>query len=141
MNIHLDIGQLAAIVLASLALATVAYQHIVEINTIKVKLGIVWDFLMRRGKAESVFGGWAETNSPIRINETGRKAVEPLLKDVKEHLATIKRSMTDAERMFEIEHVFGERLLYEVCLPNKMALGACLFLLVEAIKEDEAEVT
>lgn len=122
-------------VVAFLAIAGVFYHTVTKIATMELKVDTIWTFLLKRGVAETVQGGFATMNSPLLINERGLSAMKPLIPDLKLFAKTLKRKMSDGEIMMTIERKFGERLFKEVCIPNNMHLGACLVVALAIVKQ------
>ena len=125
---------IAGIVMSGISLLSVIYLAGVKIATLQVKVDTMWSFTLRRAQSEAVATGFATMNSPIMITDEAAKLVEPILGPLVE-LYKRCNGMDDASFAIEIERNLGDRLLREVCIPNKLFLGACLFIAIETVKK------
>jgi hypothetical protein len=101
-----------------------------------VKVDTLWSFVIDRGRLEARDKGYMEKNSPLILTEAGIKAVEPIMPVVIEFC----RSHPGIDKMGEDElastlvKYFEQKLLDEVCEPSHIYLGACIVMLIEALK-------
>ena len=111
-----------------------------DIATIKERVEVIWEFLMRRALSEAVKIGVATINSPVKIDPEACK----WFGDMEAGLRALYEQFTgfsDAQMMLEIERRFGEKILKEVCLPHGLFAGACLFIALEVAKRANAAET
>ena len=74
--------------------------------------------------------------NPLILTDAGLRAVAPILPEVKafceSHPSLVAMSESDLE--MELVRTFRQRLLEEVCEPNKIYMGACIVMLIEALR-------
>jgi hypothetical protein len=109
----------------------------VKMATLTVKVDTMWQFTMRRAVSEAVSGELMVRNSPLEITAKGYAAILPLADDLAKHFKLAALTLEDNDLALEIERAFGERILLEVCIPNNLALGACLLLAIEAVRKHD----
>lgn len=125
--------------LIAIALALVSYiiAGIVWGSAITVKVDTLWAFLLQRGKVEAIEKGYGKLNSPFTIN--------PDIKDWLLGLAITKEIAqycynnsfkTEYDKAYAIERKFGERLVSEICVPKNVNKGACLVMILEALRKE-----
>lgn len=99
------------------------------------KLNVVWGFLMNRAIGEAVQKNIATFNSPVVVSEEAKKWMAGMASQLRDFYAKLGRRMSEWELALEIERVYGDRILKEVCIPNNLSQGACLLIAVEVSKE------
>ena len=129
-----DVAAWASVAMSLFSLASVFYFVGVKLATLQVKVDTMWEFTLRRGKSEAVKDGLAVMNSPVKATPEALKLIAPLAPALREAFAQIGGSASDADLAAKIEYRLGDRMLHEVCIPNRMAMGACLFLAIEYLK-------
>lgn len=93
-----------------------------------------WSFLMRRAQSEAVEKRYA-TIAPTLVIDKASYDIFPAelrLKMVKALGAHI--DMADGAFMLEIERQFGDEMLQQVCIPNNLHAGACLYIAADMIR-------
>lgn len=107
-----------------------------QLSAITVKVDTMWDFMMDRAKVEATLRGLMKHESPLTLTPEGRRIIEPLLPEVTEfcHNHPNLNQMTEDELEIELAHTFRQRLLEEVCEPNGIYMGACIVMLMEALR-------
>ena len=126
---------LASVVMSGVSLLSVIYFAGVKLATLQVKVDTMWAFTLRRAQSEAVITGMATVNSPIMITEDAKKLVDPILGSLVTLYRSCSPSISDQDFAIEIARNLGDRLLHEVCIPNKLSLGACLFIAIETVKQ------
>ncbi len=101
----------------------------------ETKLNVVWGFLMNRAIGEAVQKNIATFNSPVIISEEAKRWMSGIADQLRDFYVRLGRRMTEWELALEIERVYGDRILKEVCIPNNLSQGACLLIAVEVSKE------
>lgn len=101
----------------------------------ETKLNVVWGFLMNRAIGEAVQKNIATFNSPVVISDEAKKWMAGIAEELKVFYARLGRRMSEWELAMEIERLYGERILKEVCIPNSLSQGACLLIAIEVAKE------
>jgi hypothetical protein len=101
-----------------------------------VKVDTLWSFVIDRGKLEAKDRGFMQSNSPLTLTEAGKRAIAPILPTVtdfcKEHPEM--STMNEDELASLLVKQFEPQLVKEVCEPNHIYLGACIVLLMEALR-------
>lgn len=103
---------------------------------LQLQVDTLWSFLVRRGQAEAVRTGIATLNSPIVMGEEAKGWMVHMAPELRELRIKLGTKINDEQLAFEIEKVFGERILKEVCIPHGLMLGACLQIAVAVAKEE-----
>lgn len=101
----------------------------------ETKLNVVWGFLMNRAIGEAVQKNIATFNSPVVISEEAKRWMAGMADQLREFYAKLGRRLSEWELALEIERMFGEQILKEVCIPNHLSQGACLLIAIEVAKE------
>jgi hypothetical protein len=101
-----------------------------------VKVDTLWSFVIDRGRLEARDKGYMEKNSPLILTEAGIKAVEPIMPVIVEFCQTHPGigEMEEDELASTLVKYFEQKLLDEVCEPSHIYLGACIVMLIEALK-------
>lgn len=99
------------------------------------KMSTVWSFLMNRAIGEAVQKNIATFNSPVVVSEEAKKWMAGMADQLRDFYAKLGRRLTEWELALEIERVFGEKILKEVCIPNSLSQGACLLIAIEVAKD------
>ena len=111
----------------------------VKLATAAVKTDTMWDFMMDRARLEARERGFVVKNSPLVLTEQGLAAIAPILPAVRayceEHPDIAMMSIYELE--IELAKTFRHRLLEEVCEPNHIYMGACLVMLIEALRLEQ----
>ncbi len=102
---------------------------------LELKVETMWDFLMRRGKAEAVRSGMATLNSPIIFTQEAMGWM-PELEDELHAINVRLGGASDAQLALEIEKTLGDRILKEICIPRGIMMGACIQLAVAIAKNE-----
>ena len=101
-----------------------------------VKVETTWDFIMDRARIEARQGGYVKRESPLVLTERGKQAIAPIVPEVaqfcRQHPEFNGMSISQLE--IELARVFRHKLAEEVCEPNHIYMGACMVLLIEALK-------
>jgi hypothetical protein len=126
---------LAVVSLATsmLAFAKVFFDITKTIVALQVKVDTMWNFTLRRGISEVVINDLGKVNSPIVFTEKAVEVIAPLAQKLRDFYDKLK-PIDDNELFIRIEQEFGQLLLYEICIPHALHLGACLVIAVEAAK-------
>lgn len=130
---------LAAYVALGVAIASGVYQFVLfstKFARLTLQVETMWSFLVRRGQAEAVRSGIATLNSPIVMGEEAKGWMAHMASELRELRIKLGTKINDEQLAFEIEKVFGERILKEVCIPHGLMLGACLQIAVAVAKEE-----
>ena len=133
------IAALVSLVASAVALGKIFFSINYAIASIQVKVDTMWLFTLRRGTGEAVMQGFATINSPIVFTVEAGEIINPMictLQMLYHDLAPIN----DDDLAVEIEQAFGEQLLKDICIPNKMSMGACLVLAVAAAKGEVSAI-
>lgn len=133
-----DVAAWASVAMSLFSLASVFYFVGVKLATLQVKVDTMWEFTLRRGKSEAIRDGLAVMNSPIKPKPEALGLMEPIADDLRA-ISAKAGAVSDADLAALIEHHLGDKMLHKVCIPNKMALGACLFLAIEYLKRMQAQ--
>lgn len=115
------------------------FQMSTKYAKLELKVDTMWEFLMRRGKAEAVRSGMAQLNSPIVFNAESMTWMDPFKPELQRFYAAFLKENpkpTDMQLSFEIEKTFGDRILKEICIPKGIMLGACLQLAIAVAKNE-----
>ncbi len=123
MELHSWINSLAS----GLAVLGVLWLAAVKITRLEVKVDTMWAIAMKRALAEGIEAGLIKMNSPVRL-EAHSQELFAHLADELEEFGKKNSKLTESNLMLEIEREFGQRLLREVCLPNKLPFGVCLLI-------------
>lgn len=101
-----------------------------------VKIDTTWDFLIRRSIAEATAKGLGTLNSPLIIDDEARALFsEPLQNSLRAWFEALARpNISDRDLFIEIERVFGDQILQEVCNPNKLNSGECILIAVSIVR-------
>jgi hypothetical protein len=108
----------------------------VRIAELASKGSTVWEFLMRRALSSTIMEGGATMNSPVVFDpkyDPLKKLFEPMAEQLRLFYKGLK-PMKDTEAMLAIEGQFGSRITSEICIPEKVANGVCLFVALEVAK-------
>lgn len=114
-----------------------------DLSEIKERLGVIelkanttWNFIMDRAAIEARERGWMVKKSPLTLNEEGLAAIAPILPTVKAWCNTRPEitSMTKDELEVTLASVFRDQLREEICEPNGIYMGACIVILIEALR-------
>jgi hypothetical protein len=96
----------------------------------------MWEFTMDRARLEAKERGFMVKNSPLTITEKGLTALIPIMPAVREFCENnpgiVKLQEDDLELI--LARTFRHRLSEEVCEPNGIYMGACLVMLIEALR-------
>lgn len=110
-----------------------------RISKLEDRVDVLWKFLIERGVAEAIHKGIAKRNSPIEIDPTASEWITPLMEDLKRIVTQQKKPLSESSWAHEIEKHFGKRIVNEVCVPNGISAGACLVILIDALRKLEPE--
>jgi hypothetical protein len=112
----------------------------VKLGQIEVKVDTMWEFQMRRGESELVTRGFGRKKSPLVVSKEAmdlyNNGIAPELQKFYKELPH-KNKITDNDLALKIENKFGERILTEVAIPNKLNLGGCLLIAVAVAKSKD----
>ena len=101
-----------------------------------VKVETTWDFIMDRARIEARQGGFVKRESPLMLTELGKQAIAPIVPEVvqfcRQHPEFNNMSISQLE--IELARVFRHKLAAQICEPNHIYMGACMVLLIEALK-------
>lgn len=128
------VSAVAAVVASMLSLLSVFYFGAVKLTTIQVKVDTMWNFMMRRATSEAVKSGFGTLNSPFMAKASVIRVVEPILSPMKDFYEADGKSLTDNDLALEVEKRWGDVILKEVCIPNQFSMGACLVLIISALR-------
>lgn len=128
-----DVAAWASVAMSLFSLASVFYFVGVKFATLQVKVDTMWEFTLRRGKSEAIRDGLAVMNSPIKPKPEALELMAPLADELRA-VSAKSGVVSDADLAAQIEMSLGDKMLHKICIPNRMALGACLFLAVEYLK-------
>lgn len=104
-------------------------------SSTETKLNVVWGFLMNRAIGEAVQKNIATFNSPVIVSEEAKKWMDGMANQLRDFYAKLGRRMSEWELALEIERVYGDRILKEVCIPNGLSQGACLLIAIEVARD------
>ena len=110
----------------ALTLIGVVWRASAQISEMKLKVDTLWDYVIRRGRAEGLHAGALAQNSPITITPDARRWFEGLAGDLHAWYQKAGRGLADRELYVALEKQFGERITNEVCVPHRVHAGACL---------------
>jgi hypothetical protein len=101
-----------------------------------VKVDTLWSFVIDRGRLEARDRGYMEKNSPLVLTDAGMRAVEPIMPVVTEFCLSHPgiNAMSEDELASTLVQYFEKKLIEEVCEPSNIYLGACIVMLIEALK-------
>ncbi|SRR5258706_11710698 len=108
-----------------------------RLGQISIKVETLWDFIIRRAKAEFVQKGFGFINSPLQLSAESLAAIQPfVLRVVPFYVDLLKRrpDITEKELFLEFEQTFGDELIQTICIPYNLNAGACVILLIEGCK-------
>lgn len=109
-----------------MALLAILWVAAVKLTRLEVKVETMWGFLMKRAVVEGVERGMLAVNSPVRLEPHSAEMFEHLSEDLREFGKEFRSKEVDLA--LEIEKKFGDRLLHEICIPNKLSFGVCLII-------------
>jgi len=132
-----EIEALAAVVTSAISILSVVYFGSVKLATLQVKVDTMWEFTLRRAKAEAVHLGLATLNSPLVVHPRAKEIFGEILNDLRDAYKQLGPSVTDEEMALKFEQLFGDRLLKEVCIPCGMHMGACLVLAIQVLRDED----
>lgn len=106
-------------------------------SAMEVKLNIIWDFLIKRALSEALSKGIVTMNSPPVLASTAPHDWFGPIKDAlhawwKE---TGQKIGDDAKATFAIQAKWGQWIYDNVCLPQKLTSGECLWAALLVAKE------
>ena len=127
------VAALASLCVSLLTLAKLIFGVTSTIAAIQVKVDTMWAFTLRRGTGEAVMQGFATINSPVVFTVKAKEIIAPMIQTL-EMLYNEMKPIADDDLAIEIEQAFGDKLLQDICIPNKMSMGACLVIAVAAAK-------
>lgn len=121
-------GVIVGIIIAISSMCVTSYGVIWRQAQLELKVDLIWDFLIKRAMAEAVHVGAATMNSPLVIKEETREWFKDITPELQEfyHLKGFK--LTDQALALEIERIWGEKILKDICIPYKLHQGACLII-------------
>lgn len=120
------------------ALAGWMWKMAVQFGRIEFKCDTMWDFTMRRAMVEAINKGVIEMNSPISVPMATRSWYAHMEHELREWWHSRGRHLKERDQFIDCENRFGERIMREVCLPQKLNVGACIIAAIEIAKlEDE----
>lgn len=130
-----DFVSLASLAVSLAALAKVFFGVAHKLASIEVKVDTMWDFTLRRARSEAVVRGFADINSPITFTAVAEELIAPFAESLRDLYSSLGGpKIGDTELAVEIEVLFGQRLLNEICIPHNLYMGTCLILAIEAAK-------
>ncbi len=134
LNISLsEVVAVISLLMSMVALFKVFYSIGQTLATLQLKVDTMWDFTLRRAKSEAVAQGWATINSPLVFTEKAVAVIAPLMEPLRELYEKLG-PISDTDLAIEIERLFGNQILNEICIPNHLYMGACLLIAIEAAK-------
>jgi hypothetical protein len=125
-----EIGALAASAVALLSVAGLVF----KLGALSTKVDTMWEFQMRRALSEGIQRGIVQVNSPAIVVPEALEWMQGMADELRQFYDSIGKRLTDTELAIEIERRFGERILHEVCIPNKLYQGVCLIIAAEVAK-------
>lgn len=147
-----QLGILVGVLTGLLSLASVVYLAGVKMSALqasiacllgldvttaelRVKVDTLWDFLMRRAKAEAVQVGWGAMGSPIHLTTAGFEMIRPFLnKFLPVYAELVARNASEQEVWMTLENRFGDEIIEQICIPGKVSAGACMIAIIESCK-------
>ena len=101
-----------------------------------VRVDTLWSFVIDRGRLEARDRGFMEKNSPLILTDAGIKAVAPIMPVIIDFCVTHPGigEMTEDQLASTLVQYFEKKLIEEVCEPSNIYLGACIVMLIEALK-------
>jgi len=112
-------------------------EEVERMTRIEVHVETLWDFHIRRSMVEATNRGLGTLNSPFVMTEDAMSMGESLKDDLLDWYAdyvTKVPNSNDRDLFIEIERVFGERLIREMCMPNKIQEGTCILIAIALMK-------
>ena len=107
-----------------------------DISSLKIRVDTLTDCLLRRAISEGINKGIITQNSPIAITEQGREYFSEELKiELKNYYKTTGYLLSYKELFLEIERIFGERILKEICIPHNLYASSCVLAAIEIARE------
>lgn len=121
-----DFGIIIGIVIALCSMCVTSYGVIWRQAQLELKVDLIWNFLDKRAIAEAVHSGAATMNSPLLIKDETREWFKDFTTEFQEYYQTKGFKLNDQLLSLEIERIWGDRILAEVCIPRGLNQGACL---------------
>jgi hypothetical protein len=131
-----DLAIVASMILSSISILSVVYIGGWRLGRLELQVATMWEFTLRRAHVEVVDSGFGTRNSPLRLNESATVLMSKMETELRALYAEMKKPVLDQDLALAIERQFGERIMDEVCIPNKLRLGACLIMAIGAAKND-----
>jgi hypothetical protein len=100
-----------------------------DVAKLKVQVETMWNFMLRRGMSEGIEKGLGTLNSPFIVSPDAVDKFGSLANDIRVFFGD-KPGLNEHEIALHLERSFGERILKEVCVPHKLAYGACLIVAI-----------
>ena len=111
-------------------------QKLEVLSPITVKVDTMWTFMMDRGGVEAMMRGYMRRESPLALTDEGKKLIAPLIPEIRQfcldHPEVITLPISDLE--FKLANQFRDRLIAEICEPNHIYMGACIVMMMEALR-------
>lgn len=136
------VGAIVGILTGILSVASVVYlagSKMTRVETrmedIETKVGIIWEFLLRRAMGEAVLKGVATINSPLIITSEAKSWLDPLKPALQAKYLSSWQKLSDRDLLLAIEKEFGSQLAKDVCIPRHLNSGACLLIAMQVARE------
>ena len=129
-----DFIALVSLAASLTALGKIFFGIAQSMATIQVKVDTMWEFTMRRAKAEIIAKGLGDVNSPIKLTKEAKAMISHNLATSLVQLYHEAKPNNDVDFAILIEQKFGDILLKDVCIPHGVQMGACLILAIDAAK-------
>lgn len=107
--------------------------YLQRFSKLESRVEILWLFIMRRSLSESITDNMGTLNSPFVPNEKCYGWFTSLKDDLKAFY-NYNKSLSDFDLIIAIEDKFGDRILRDVCVPNKLTSGVCLLIAASVAK-------
>jgi len=100
---------------------------------------LLWDFLYRRGIAESIEKGVLVEREDHILVVAYNMFPTTLMTEMVEFVRN-RKEKSDKELFILLEERFGETLVTEVCIPNNLHRGACLIGAIHLCRKELSQV-
>lgn len=105
-----------------------------KLAAVCARVEIIWQMLLRRAAVEGVHAGLMEVHSPVRLIGDSGKLLEHMADDLHIFYKENCQDKGEHDIALAIENAFGDRLVKEVCIPNKISFGVCILIAVAIAK-------
>lgn len=129
-----DLHALINSVLAGISLIGVIYAVAVKMTRLEVKVDVIWGTLLKRALVDGVANKLMEVNSPIRLVNNSGELLAHMAPELQAFYRDKCKGLDEKAAAAEIEKVFGDRLIKEVCIPNNISNLVCILIALAVAK-------